>query len=90
AHLRLPTLALMIGGVAVYLSAITFVRLITGICGVVVPRITAVIVLLLLIYVGQFISPLGVFAITLAVLIAEVRLEDYFSVEEAGEPSADL
>lgn len=89
AHLHLSTIVMLVGGVAVYISAITIVRLVTGICKVIVPRMGAVAVLLLLIFAGQFIPPLAVFAITVGVLVAEVRLEGFFSVEHSVESGSE-
>ena len=82
AHLHLPTLALMIGGVAVFLAAITAIRLITGTCKLIYPRVITIAVLMALVFASSFIPPIVVIAVTLLMLTIEVGIENYFSGEE--------
>jgi low temperature requirement protein LtrA len=84
-HLHFSTLALLAGGVAVHLTAITVIRLITGICKLIYPRVMAVAILLFLLYVGQFLPPIAVVAVSLVLLIAEVWLESSYVSEEPVE-----
>ncbi|HKP67794.1 MAG TPA: low temperature requirement protein A [Pyrinomonadaceae bacterium] len=85
AHLHIPSVALMIGGVAVYIAAITAIRLITGTCKLVWPRFISIAVLIALVFASSFFPPLLVVAITLFVLIVELGIENYFSGEEKEE-----
>ena len=84
-HLHLPALMLMVGGVSVYLATITVIRLITGTCKLVYPRIIAIAVLLVLALASQFLPPVVVVAVALAVLVAEIFLEDYLTAEKRDE-----
>ena len=87
-HLHAPTLALMLGGASVFIVAITAIRLITGVCKLVYPRLITIVVLIGLIFASSFIPPLLVVAITLAALIVEIGLENYFAGEEQEEETA--
>lgn len=84
-HLHFPTVALIAGGSAVYVGVITIVRLITGVCNLVYPRIITVGVFLLLLVTSQFLPPLLVVAIAFAVLSAEVWLEGRLLGEDDPE-----
>jgi low temperature requirement protein LtrA len=78
-HLHFSTLALLSGGIAVYLIAITIIRLITGVCHLVYIRIAAIAILLSMLYVGQFLPPIFVLVLLLFLLSASVWLETLYS-----------
>lgn len=85
AHLHLPTLMLLCGGIATFMISITAVRLITGVCKLVFPRIAAIVLLLLLLYFGQFLSPVVATALVLLFLGAQIAIESYFAPEHEKE-----
>ena len=89
-HLHLSTTALIVGGAAIYLTAITITRLITGICNLIYPRVVTIALLLLLLYLGQFLPPLVVMGAGLLLLSAEVWLENYFADWETSEETPHL
>ena len=78
-HLHLPTLLLISGAIAVYLTAITVVRIVTGVCNVVLVRVATIIVALLLIPVGQFIPPVATIAVYLMLMISGIWIETRYS-----------
>ena len=85
AHPHLSTLALLSGGVAVYLASITIIRLITGVCGLVFPRIAAIALALSVLFMGRFLPPVAVIAMLLFVLSAELWLEGLYAEDGAKE-----
>ena len=90
AHLHLPTLALLSGGIAVYLAVITIIRLVTGVCSFIYPRIGVIAVLLLILYFGQFLPPLAVVAALLLLMVGEIWMENRFGEERAETEAAPL
>jgi low temperature requirement protein LtrA len=90
AHLHLPTLALLSGGIAVYLAAITIIRVVTGVCNLIYPRIAAIAVSLLILYFGQFLPPLAVLMALLLLMIAGIWLESQYAEERTAEESPHL
>lgn len=90
AHLHLPTLALLCGGVAVYFAAVTIVRVVTGVCNLIYPRIAAIAVSLLLLYLGQFLPPLAVIAALLLLMVGGIWIENRFGDERTAEEDAPL
>src|SRR5688572_22963105 len=82
AHLHFPTVALIAGGAAVYLAVITIIRVITGVCRVVVPRVAAIVLMLSLLWVGQFVPPVMVIGAAFLLLSASIWLESFYVREE--------
>ena len=88
AHLHAATLALVAGGTAVYLGVITVIRLVTGVCRLIWPRVAAIAVLALLFYFGQFLPPIAILGIAFLLLGGEVWLEDRLSPDDAEDAAA--
>lgn len=89
AHLHLPTLALLGGSVAVYLTAVTIVKLAAGVCRLLVVRIVTIALALLMIFLGQYLPPLPTAIAFFAILVSGVWLEVRFGeVREVGETSS--
>jgi low temperature requirement protein LtrA len=87
AHLHLPTLALLSGGITVYLAVITIIRLVTGVCNLIYTRLIAIAASLLILYFGQFLPPLVVMILLLIVMVSSIWLESFY-VEEETEAEA--
>jgi low temperature requirement protein LtrA len=86
AHLHLPSLALLSGGIAVYLAVITIIKLASENCNLMYARIASIGVALSILYFSQFLPPLIVLTAYLAILIVGVWLENlYFEVKEHTE-----
>jgi uncharacterized UBP type Zn finger protein len=67
------------------------VRLITGVCKLVYPRVLAIAGLLAMLYAGQFLSPVMAVAVALLLLSAELWIEASFTGEgEAAEAAPHL
>lgn len=81
AHLHLPTLLLLGGGIGVYLGAITVIKLASDNCNLFYPRIVSIIVSFLLIFTGQFLPPLASLAGFFLILACGVWLENRFAGE---------
>ncbi|MEZ5426921.1 MAG: low temperature requirement protein A [Pyrinomonadaceae bacterium] len=81
AHLHLPTLALLAGSLAVFLTTITVIRLVADVCYLINARIISVGVSLSFIYFGQFLPPLIVLAALLLILATGVVLESLYAGE---------
>lgn len=90
ARLHLPTLALLGGGIAAYLAAITIVKLASGVCRLLFVHIAAITAALLIIYLGLYLPPLPVVALFLLVLVAGVWLEDRFGDEKSKDETVSL
>jgi len=88
AHLPLPTLMLLSGGIAVYLAVITIIRLVTGVCNLIYTRILAIAASLLILYFGQFTPPLVVIALLLLVMVAGIWVESLYAGEESETEDA--
>lgn len=81
-HLHLPTLALLGGGIATYLAAITVVKLAAGVCRLLFVHAAAISASLLLIYLGGLLPPLPVIGAFFLVLVSGVWLEGRFAEEK--------
>ena len=91
AHLHFPTLALIAGGAAVYLTVITIIRLLTGVCKVVVPRVAAIVLMLSLLWIGPFVPPVLVMAAAFGLLTVGIWLEGFYVRDEVeAEEAAHL
>lgn len=87
-HLHLSTIVLLAGGTAVYLAVITAIRLITGVCNLVIVRVAAIAVTLLLLYFGQFLPVAGVVSGLFIVLLLNIVIEGRLAADEEGESEA--
>jgi low temperature requirement protein LtrA len=90
AHLHLPTLFFMAGGISVYLLVITLVRMLTGYCSLIYVRIAAAGVSASTIIIGQFISPLPAVALLVGVLVINIVIEARFSTEKEKDDDAEI
>lgn len=90
AHLHFPTLALLGGGIAVYLITITAIKLASDNCNLMNARLATVGVSLSLLYLGNFLSPLVALIIFLLLLVIGVWLESRFGAEIAQEYTQHL
>jgi low temperature requirement protein LtrA len=81
AHLHLPTLALLGGGFAVYLAAITLIKLASGNCNLFYARIALIAVSLSMIFAGQILPPLLSLVVFFLILASGVWLESRFARE---------
>ncbi|MCB1025305.1 MAG: low temperature requirement protein A [Acidobacteria bacterium] len=90
-RLHFPTLALLSGGVAVFLTAITVIRIIADVCRLVFIRLAGIVFSILLLFSGPFLPPFIVLAGFLIVLLGNVWLENYYAeIAEEGEPEPFL
>jgi low temperature requirement protein LtrA len=91
AHLHLPTLGLLGGGIALYLSAVTIVKFAAGVCKLLFARIVTIAFALAMIYVGQYLPPIASVAAFFAILVSGVWLEGRFGeVRPHEEESSSL
>ena len=77
-HLHLPTLGLLGGGIAIYLSAVTIVKFAAGISKLLFVRIVTVVFSLAMILVGQYLPPIASVVVFFAILVFGVWLEGRF------------
>ena len=89
-HLHLPTLALLGGGIATYLLAVTVIKLVTSVCRLLFVRFVIMTLAVAMIYVGQFLPPMAVAATLFLLLAAEVWIEDRFGEVSEQEASGPL
>jgi len=89
-HLHFASLALMAGGAAVYLTVITIIRLITGVCNLVYSRFVAIAAMLVIMLTGGLLPPLAVFAAVLAVMAVNVWLEAFYAEEHEADETPFL
>jgi len=85
AHLHLPTLVLLGGGIGVYLAAITVIKLVSENCDLFYTRIASIAVSLSMILAGQFLPPVVSLAGFFLILASGVWLEAYFAGEITAE-----
>jgi hypothetical protein len=91
AHLHLPTLALLGGGIAIYLAAVTTVKLAAGVCTLLFVRIVTIAFSLSMIFIGQFLPPFASVVAFFAILVSGVWLEGRFGeVRPHGEEASAL
>lgn len=90
AHLHRPALALIGGGVATYLAAVTVVKLAAGVCTLLFIRLLTIAVALAMIFVGEFLPPLVVAGIFLLILTSGVWIEGRFGEVREREEIAPL
>ena len=77
-HLHLPTLALLGGGIAIYLAAVTTVKLAAGVCTLLFVRIVTIAFSLAMIFIGQFLPPFASVVAFFGILVSGVWLEGRF------------
>ncbi len=87
AALPLSVRAMLCGGVAVFLIAITLIRLSAGRCPLVWTRFAAIAAVCALLVLGNWLPPLALAALLLATLVAEVAIESRY-VEEGNSEDA--
>ncbi len=80
-HLHFPTLALLGGGIALYLLTITAIKLASGNCNLMFVRLAAIAVSLSLLFIGQFIPPLASLFVFLFILGFGVWIEGHFEAD---------
>ncbi len=85
AHLHLPTLVLLGGGIGVYLGVITLIKIVSGNCDLFYARIASIIISFLMIFAGQFLPPLASLAVFFLILACGGWLENRFAGEIAVE-----
>lgn len=78
-HLHAKTLMLVAGGVAVYLSVVTVIRLVTGVCNLVYVRVVTIVISLALLYFGRFLPPVATIAAMFLVMITGIWVETRYS-----------
>ncbi len=74
-HLHLATLALICGGVAIYLATVTVIRMVTGICNLFWIRAAAILISLAMIPIGQFLPPVIVMTLLFFLMAASIWIE---------------
>ncbi len=84
-HLKLSTLALLCGSIALYLAVITVIRTAVGTCHLLYARIASIAAALLILAVGSSLPPLVVLILLLLIFIGDVILETRFDHAEAEE-----
>lgn len=90
AHLHFPTVMLLSVGIAVYLVAITIIRLITGAYNLIGARIAAIAVVLSLPFAGHVLPPLAVMSALFLTLAGAVWLEVFYAEEKEADESPHL
>jgi hypothetical protein len=90
AHLHIPTLALMGGGIAIYLAAVTIVKLAAGVCSLLFIRIVTIAFSLAMIFIGYYLPPLVTGAGFFAILVSGVWLEVRFGEVREREDISPL
>ena len=91
AHLHLPTLGLLGGGIAIYLLAVTIVKFAAGVCRLLFARIVTVAFSLAMIFVGQHLPPIASVVVFFAILVSGVWLEVRFGeVRSRDEETSSL
>jgi len=91
AHLHLPTLALLGGGIAIYLAAVTIVKLAAGVCTLLFVRIVTIALSAAMIFIGQYLPPFASVVAFFAFLSFGVWLEGKFGeVRGRGEETSAL
>ena len=89
-HLHAPTLWLLGGGTAVCLGAITMVRMVSGVCKLLIVRGATIAVSLIFVFAGQFFPPLVTLCSFFLIFVAGVWLEARYGDERPREEIAQL
>lgn len=85
AHLHTPTLALLGGGIAVYLATITLIKLAAENCNLLYARLASIIVSLAMIFAGGLLPPIPSVVIFFLILAIGVWLENRYGEIPEGE-----
>ncbi|HMJ07845.1 MAG TPA: low temperature requirement protein A [Pyrinomonadaceae bacterium] len=80
-HLHFQTLLLLAGGTAVYLSAVTIIRMLSGICKMVNVRIAAIILTVLILLLGPYLPPLAVMIGLFVLMTTGIWIEGLYVME---------
>jgi low temperature requirement protein LtrA len=81
-YLSLPTSALLAGALAVYFTAITVIRLVTGVCNMVKVRLATIAISIAMIYAALLMPPIAVVLILLLVMAGGIWVESGYEGEE--------
>ena len=81
-HTHTSTAVMLGGGVAAYMTAITVVRLVSGVCNVITSRVVAIVVCIAAAVFGSLIPPILLAAIPLLALTAGVWIENRYAPDE--------
>jgi hypothetical protein len=84
-HSHTSTAVMLGGGVAAYLMAITVVRLVSGVCNVIISRIVAIMICAATAVFGTMLPPIMLTTIPLFALTAGVWFENRYAEEEEHE-----
>lgn len=87
-HLSLTTRSALMGGVALFLLAITAIRLASQICHLIWTRTLAITIAVALLMIGGWLPPLVVVCVLLLALAAEVWMESRY--DESSEPDESI
>lgn len=87
-HLHLPTLLLINAGMAVYLGAVTIVRIVTGVCNLVFIRVGLIALLLSIIAFGQYLSPVAVLFALFVVMVGGIWIETRHEIKGLASDEA--
>lgn len=86
-HLSLPTRSALLGGTALFLLAVTAIRLASQICRLIWTRTIAITIALALLAAGWWLPPLGVVCLLLLALAGEVWMESRYDESSEHEES---
>jgi hypothetical protein len=85
AHLHTPTLALLGGGIAFFMAAITIIKLAASNCNLFNARIAVIVVSLVMIFAGAFLPPIVSVVLFFSILAISVWMEHQFGeIPESG------
>ncbi|MEO8043175.1 MAG: low temperature requirement protein A, partial [Acidobacteriota bacterium] len=90
AHLQLPTLALLGGSIAIYLAAVTVIKLAAEVCRLLFVRIVTIALCLSLILLGPYLPPVPIVVLFFLVLVSGVWLEGAFGEVRTHEETSGL
>lgn len=89
-HPHFATVLMLGGGTAAYLTSITVVRIVSGVCNVITSRLIAIVFCIATIFFGSFIPPVALVGILLLALAAGVWFEDRNQDEYQAETTPRL
>jgi low temperature requirement protein LtrA len=84
-YLHMPSIALAAGGIAVFLTVTTIVRLVTGVRKMAYVRVVSIVLSLIVLAVGQYLPPTAVVAALFLILCSNIWAESRFSSEHSAE-----
>jgi low temperature requirement protein LtrA len=84
-HTQTSTAVMLGGGVAAYMTAITVVRLVSGVCNVITSRVVAIVICIVAAVFGGWLPPIAIVAVPLLALSAGVWFENRFADHEEHE-----